>query len=159
IDLGNGLKTNAQLTYPAVGKGPFPGVLLIAGSGANDKNGTLGFVHKDGPKPPAPYLQIAQYLSERGFVVLRYDKRGVGANYTIDQNVWGNATVSDLIHDAESALNVLTQQPEVDPQRISVIGHSEGTIITPRVAIDNSTKVKNIILMGTAAQNLIRDIL
>ena len=50
-------------------------------------------------------------------------------------------------------------QPEVDPKRISLIGHSEGTIIVPRVAIDNSTKVKNIILMGTVAQNLIRDIL
>ncbi|MGB8449023.1 MAG: hypothetical protein WCE25_04845, partial [Nitrososphaeraceae archaeon] len=44
IDLGNGVKTNAQLTFPAVGKGPFPGVLLIHGSGAFDKNGTLGFV-------------------------------------------------------------------------------------------------------------------
>lgn len=97
IDLGNGLKTNAQLTYPAVGKGPFPAVLLIHGSGANDKNGTLGFVHKYGPKPPTPYWQIAQYLSERGFAVLRYDKRGVGANLTVNQNVWGNATVNDLI--------------------------------------------------------------
>jgi alpha-beta hydrolase superfamily lysophospholipase len=159
IDLGNGLKTNAQLTYPAVGKGPFPGVLLISGSGANDKNGTVGFVHKNSPKPPTPYWQIAQYLSERGFAVLRYDKRGVGANYTINHNVWGNATVNDLIHDAEKALNVLIQQPEVDPKRISIIGHSEGTIIAPRVAIDNSTKVKNIVLMGAAAQNLIRDIL
>ena len=42
IDLGNGVKTNAQLTYPAVGKGPFPGVLLISGSGGLDKNGTAG---------------------------------------------------------------------------------------------------------------------
>jgi len=48
-------------------------------------------------------------------------------------------------------LNVLIQQSEVDPKRISIIGHSEGTIIAPRVAIDNSTKVKNIILMGTVA--------
>ena len=159
IDLGNGVKTNAQLTYPAVGKGPFPGVLLIHGSGANDKNETLGHVYKNGPKPTTPFWQIAQYLSERGFAVLRYDKRGIGANYTIDQNIWGNATVNDLIHDAENALNILTLQPEVDSQRISVIGHSEGTIITPRVAIDNPTKVKNIILMGTAAQNLVRDIL
>ncbi len=55
-------------------------------------------------------------------------------------------------------MNVLIQQPEVDPKRISIIGHSEGTIIAPRVAIDNSTKVKNIILMGTVAQNL-RDLL
>jgi uncharacterized protein len=153
IDLGNGVKTNAQLTFPAIGKGPFPGVLLIHGSGANDKNGTLGFVHKNGPKPPTPLWQIAQYLSERGFAVLRYDKRGIGANFTIDKNVWGNATANDLIQDSKKALNLLIQQPEVDPKRISIIGHSEGTIYAPRVAIDNSTKVKNIILMGIVAQN------
>jgi dienelactone hydrolase len=157
IDLGNGVKTKAQLTLPAVGKGPFPGVILISGSGAQDKNETLGFVHKNGPKTPTPFWQIAQYLSERGFGVLRYDKRGVSANVTLDTNVWGNATVNDLIHDAEKALNVLIQQPEVDPKRISIIGHSEGTIIAPRVAIDNSTMVKNIVLMGTVAQNA-RDI-
>ncbi len=138
IDLGNGLKTNATLTYPAVGKGPFPGVLLIQGAGAIT---------------PSP--EIAPYLSERGFAVLQYDKRGtIGANHTIlDTNVWGNATVNDLIHDAEKALNILTLQPEVDPKRISIIGHSDGTVITPRVAIDNSTKVKNIVLMGIVSEN------
>jgi predicted esterase len=153
IDLGTGLKTNAQLTYPAVGKGPFPGVLLISGSGAQDKNGTIGYVHENGSEPLTPYLQIAQYLSERGLAVLRYDKRGIGANITIDQNVWGNSTINDLILDAEKALNILTLQPEVDPNRISIIGHSQGTIIAPRVAIDNSAKVKNIILMGIVASN------
>ena len=153
IDLGNGLKTKAQLTYPAVGKGPFPGVLLIHGPGANDKNGTLGFVHENAPKLLTPLWQIAQYLSERGFAVLRYDKRGVGANFTIDQNIWGNTTVNNLIQDSKKALKVLIQKPEVDPKRISIIGHSEGTFIAPRVAIDNSTKVKNIILMGAMAQN------
>ena len=166
IDLGNGVKTNAQLTIPAVGNGPYPGVLLVHGSGAMDMNTTLGIVRIDnetGTKiyPPArPFFQIAEYLSDRGFVVLRYDKRGIGDNMTIvDSNVWGNLTFNDLKHDAERALNLLIQQPEVDPKRISIIGHSEGTIITPRVAIDNPTKVKNIILMGTAAQNLVRDIL
>jgi uncharacterized protein len=117
----------------------------------------LGFVHKNGPKPFALLWQMAQYLSERGFAVLRYDKRGVGANSTINQNVWGNATINDLIHDAEKALNILTLQPEVDPKRISIIGHSLGTIIAPRVAIDNSTKVKNIILMGTETNQICID--
>jgi uncharacterized protein len=152
IDLGNGLKTNAQLTYPAIGKGPFPGVLLLQGSGAYDKNGTDRAVLKNGPKPNTPYLEIAQYLSERGFTILRYDKRGIGANLSIDHNVWGNATANDFLHDAKKALNVLVQQPEVDPKRISIIGHSEGTFYTPRIAIDNSTKVKNIILMAPPAQ-------
>jgi uncharacterized protein len=71
---------------------------------------------------------------------------------------------NDLKHDAEKALAILAQQPEVDPSRITIIGHSEGTMIAPRVAIDsnntnnNSTtpRVQNIVLMG--AQNL-RDLL
>ena len=160
IDLGNGLKTNAQLTIPAVGKGPFPGVLLIHGSGPVDMNETLGFVRIDnetGTKiyPSArPFFQIAEYLSDRGFVVLRYDKRGIGGNFTIlDTNVWGNVTTKDFKDDAEKALDILIQQPEVDANRITVLGHSEGTTIAPRVAIDSPDKVKNIVLMGTLAQN------
>lgn len=161
IDLGNGgLKTNAQLTIPAVGNGPFPGVLLIAGSGIRDMNESLDYIRIDnqtGSKiyPPTPFFQIAEYLSERGFVVLRYDKRGIGENGTIlNSNVWGNLTFNDLKQDAEEALAVLAQQPEVDPNRITIIGHSEGTVIAPRVAIDNTTKVRNIVLMGAAAQNV-----
>jgi hypothetical protein len=153
IDLGNGIQTNAQLTIPAVGNGPFPGVLLVAGSGVVDMNETLSPDSK-------PFWQIAQYLSERGFAVLRYDKRGVGANsQIIDYNVWGNLTFDDLKNDAEIALGVLTQQPEVDQSKITLIGHSEGTIIVPRIVIDqenepNGTTIKNIVLMGSAATTM-----
>jgi alpha-beta hydrolase superfamily lysophospholipase len=160
IDLGNGLKTNAQLTYPAIdGNGKYPGVLLVHGSGALDMNETS--------KNAKPFWQIAQYLSERGFAVLRYDKRGIGVNSTImNSNVWGNRTFNDLKHDAQKALSILAQQPEVDSNRITIIGHSEGTMIAPRVAIDNNNsnnngttpKIQNIVLMGTVAQNL-RDLL
>jgi predicted esterase len=163
IDLGDGIKTNAQLTIPAVGDGPFPGVLLIHGSGATDMNETAGYIHIDnttGSKiyPSAqPFFEIAQYLSERGFVVLKYDKRGVGSNYTIiDTNIWENATANEYIRDGKKALNFLLQQPEVDPKRINIIGHSEGTVYAPRVAIDNSTNVKNIILIGVLAQNPVK---
>ncbi|HKG71549.1 MAG TPA: alpha/beta fold hydrolase [Nitrososphaeraceae archaeon] len=153
IDLGNGIQTNAQLTIPAVGNGPFPGVLLVAASGAIDMNETLSPDSK-------PFWQIAQYLSERGFAVLRYDKRGVGANsQIIDTNIWGNLTFDDLKNDAEIALGVLTQQPEVDPTKITLIGHSEGTIIAPRIVIDqenktNATTIKNVVLMGSAATTM-----
>jgi dienelactone hydrolase len=124
-------------------------------------NETAGFVRinettREKDYPPVPFFQIAQYLSERGFAVLRYDKRGVGENHTIlDANVWGNLTIDDLKHDAEKALAVLMQQPEVDNNnKITVIGHSEGTTLAPRVAIDNPDKVNNIVLMGTLAQNI-----
>ena len=160
IDLGNGIKTNAQLTIPAVGNGPFPGVLLITGSGAEDMNASAIFIHIDnatGKKiyPPTPFFQIAKYLSDRGFATLRYDKRGIGENHTIvDSNVWGNMTINDLVQDGNKALAVLMKQPEVDPNRITVLGHSEGTVISPRIAIDNPDKVKNIVLIGAAAQNI-----
>jgi len=113
IDLGNGVKTNAQLTIPAVGNGPFPAVLLITGSGAQDMNSSTIFISIDnatGTKiyPPTPFFQIADYLSDRGFVTLRNDKRGVGENHTIvDSNVWGNMTINDLVQDANKALSVL----------------------------------------------------
>jgi uncharacterized protein len=87
--------------------------------------------------------------------VLQYDKRGVGVNLTIlDSNVWGNITFDDLAQDAEKALHVLTQQPEVDPNNVTLVGHSEGTAIVPRVAINNSEKVDSIVLTGALAQNL-----
>jgi pimeloyl-ACP methyl ester carboxylesterase len=156
LDLGNGIRTNAQLTIPAVGNGPFPGVLLVHGSGPTDMNETLSPDSK-------PFWQIAQYLSERGFAVLRYDKRGVGANsQIIDYNVWGNLTFDDLKNDAEIALGVLTQQSEVDSGKITLIGHSEGTIIVPRIAIDqeenktnSTTTITNIVLMASVAQNVV----
>ena len=59
IDLGNGLKTNAQLTIPAIGKGPFPGVIIFPGSGAGSVL-----------PPTSPYSHMAEYLSDRGFAVL-----------------------------------------------------------------------------------------
>jgi len=154
IDLGEGLTTDAQLTFPAVGDGPFPGVLLIHGSGAADMDEYLPpFVTGTG-EPARPFLQIAEYLSERGFAVLRYNKRGVGLNGTIlDLGILENATFQDLSRDAGKALEVLMQQPEVDLGQITLIGHSEGTLIVPRIAVENP-KVSSIVLLSAGAQNL-----
>ena len=75
IDLGNGLKTYGQLTMPAIGVGKYPAVLLIQGSGPMDMDETLGLSINGEPEPPKPFLQIANFLSERGFVVLRFNKK------------------------------------------------------------------------------------
>jgi alpha-beta hydrolase superfamily lysophospholipase len=123
IDLGNGLKTNAQLTIPVVGEGPFPGVIIFPGAGSYSVL-----------PPTSQYSHMAEYLSERGFVVLRYDKRGVGPNFTMpDSNAWGNLTFNNLKQDAEKALSVLLEQPEVNATKKAIlIGHSEGTNIPPK---------------------------
>jgi predicted esterase len=68
------------------------------------------------------------------------------------QNVWGNLTINNLVEDANKALAVLINQPKVDANKITVLGHSEGTTISPRVAIANPSKVRNIVLMGALAQ-------
>ena len=89
---------NAQISYPAIGKGLFQGILLIPSSGIADMNETIGVIHKYGPKSPTPLWRIAQYLSERSFEVIRHDKRGVGANQTIlNSDAWENVTTNDLI--------------------------------------------------------------
>lgn len=127
-----------------MGKGPFPGVIIFPGAGAGSVL-----------PPTSPYSQTAKYFSERGFVVLRYDKRGVGPNFTIsNSNAWGNLTFNNLKQDAEKALSVLLQQPEVNATKKAIlIGHSEGTNIPPRVAVDNPDKVRNIVLMAPVAKN------
>lgn len=155
LDRQQQLQTRAQLTLPAVGDGPFPAVLLIHGSGEGDMDGYVPPELSGTETGSRIFLQIAEYLSERGFVVLRYDKRGIGENATIlDANIFGNATVQNFQRDSEVALDVLMQQPEVDRGNITLLGISEGTTIAPRIAAEHPDDVKNIVLMSAASQRL-----
>jgi pimeloyl-ACP methyl ester carboxylesterase len=150
---GGGLQTKGELTIPAVENGPFPTVLLIHGSGATDKDEYLPPMVTGTDNESRPFWQIAEYLSERGFVVLRYDKRGIGENTTIlDLNTYANATVQQFQSDAEAVLNVFMWQPEVDRGRITIIGHSEGAIIAPRIAAERPGDVQDVVLTSAAAQ-------
>jgi len=111
----------ATLTVPS-GKGPFPAVLLIVGSGPHDRDESL-MGHK-------PFLVLADYLTRKGIVVLRADKRGA------DKST-GNfeaATTADFADDAQAGVEFLKTRSEVDPHRIGLVGHSEGGIIAPMVA-------------------------
>ncbi len=105
--------------------GTFPAVVLIAGSGPNDRDETV-FGHK-------PFLVIADYLTRNGFAVLRYDKRGVGES----EGNFAKATLEDFAADAAAAIHYLKTRKEVDKSRIGLIGHSEGGIVAPMVASQN----------------------
>ena len=113
------------LTMP-VGNGPFPAVVLITGSGAQDRDETI-FGHK-------PFKVIADYLTHNGIAVLRYDDRGTGKS----KGNAAEATSVDLADDAEAAVEFLMQQPGIDTRKIGLAGHSEGGLIAPIVASRNN---------------------
>jgi uncharacterized protein len=144
IDLGNGIQTDAELTMPVLANRSLPAILLIHGLGPLDKDQFI-------PPDSRDFKQIAEYLSERGFVVLRYDKRAIGANGTIeDPDMWYNQTMDDLTSDANKALHTLVDQPEVDKDNVSILGGSQGSWIATRVAAANPF-VKNVLLLSTGA--------
>jgi pimeloyl-ACP methyl ester carboxylesterase len=125
----------ATLTIPE-GAGPFPAVLLITGSGPQDRDETL-LGHK-------PFLVLSDYLTRHGIVVLRADDRGTGQS-TGDFNT---ATSADFATDAEAGIALLKTRPEVDPARIGLIGHSEGGLIAPMIAARNKSVAFIVLLAG-----------
>ena len=131
------------LTLPA-GKGPFPAVVTISGSGGQDRD-------ENTPGPGGLKLGIfrviADTLTGRGIAVLRYDDRGIaesGGNLA-------TAGLSDLVKDVEAAVDYLRSRPEVDRTRVGLVGHSEGGIIAPIVAAEDPTIAAIVLMAGTAS--------
>lgn len=117
----------------------FPAVVLVVGSGPHDRDETI-FEHK-------PFLLLADALSRQGFVVLRYDKRGVGSSTpgTPDD------TSVQLAEDAMAALRYLQTRPEVDARHIGIVGHSEGGSIAMMNASAHPDEVAFIVSMAGPA--------
>lgn len=123
------------LTVPE-GKGPFPAVVLVSGSGAQNRDEEL-MGHK-------PFLVIADHLSRNGIAVLRYDDRGTAQS----TGNHGAATSFDFANDAEGAVRFLKTRAEIDPARIGIAGHSEGGLIAPIVAARSSDVAFIVMLAG-----------
>jgi uncharacterized protein len=126
----------ATLTIPP-GTGPFPAVLLITGSGPQDRDESL-MGHK-------PFLILSDYLTRHGIAVLRADDRGTGKS----TGVFTNATTADFATDTEAGLAYLKTRPEVNPHKIGLIGHSQGGIIAPMVAARNQDVAFIVMMAGT----------
>lgn len=118
---GNGLQYGGTITIPQ-GNGKFPAVLLITGSGAQDRDEAI-FNHK-------PFAVIADALTRDGFVVLRVDDRGIG-NSTGD---FTTSTTADFVKDVNASLDYLKSRSEVNDKKVGLLGHSEGAMIAPVVA-------------------------
>ncbi|MEX1257734.1 MAG: alpha/beta fold hydrolase [Gemmatimonadota bacterium] len=131
----DGTRFAGTLTVPE-GEGPFPAALMITGSGAQDRNEAL-MGHR-------PFLVIADHLTRRGIAVLRVDDRGVGGS---TGNVM-EATIRDNIGDALAAVAFLRERPEIDPDRVGLIGHSEGGWVAPGVAADTEDVAFLVMLAG-----------
>jgi hypothetical protein len=141
-----GFSMGATLAYPKAAKGPLPGVLLIAGSGPNDRDETIG-----GMKP---FRDIAFGLAAKGFVVLRFDKRTYAYHDRPQLLSVDAMTVKDeFIDDSVSAFRLLASQ-NVDPARLTIIGHSLGAWGLPFIFKElgtDASKVKHLVFLAPAA--------
>ncbi|KXN97945.1 hypothetical protein LS48_14205 [Aequorivita aquimaris] len=111
-------------TYPRTGRN-FPVAILISGSGPQNRNSEI-FGHKS-------FWVLADYLTNRGIAVLRYDDRGVGES----TGNFSKATSVDFAEDVVAAIAYLKSRKEINLNKIGLIGHSEGGIIAPMVASEN----------------------
>ena len=130
----DGLKLAATLTMPKEG-GPFPAVVLLTGSGAQNRDEEL-LGHR-------PFLVLADHLTRKGFAVLRADDRGVGGS----EGSTGQSTTENFAYDALAGITYLKTHPEIDAAKIGLIGHSEGGIIAP-LAASLSDEVAFIVIMA-----------
>ena len=135
-----GIKLAGTLTMPKEG-GPFPAVVLVTGSGPQDRDETL-LGHK-------PFLVLADHLTRKGIAVLRFDDRGVGKS----KGDFNKATSADFATDAFAAMEYLANRKEIDSKRIGLAGHSEGGLIAPMVAAEHPDKTAFIVMLaGTGAK-------
>ncbi len=112
------------LTVPK-GEGPFPAVVLIHGSGSSDRDETIG--------NQKPFRDLAEALAEKGIAVYRFDKR----SYVYGMEMMSNHQITlmdESIEDAVEAVQMLAVQDRIDPDRISVLGHSLGGNAIPAIA-------------------------
>ncbi len=141
--IDDSITLSGELTMPA-GDGSFPGMVLISGSGPQDRNEMLAG-HR-------PFLILSDYLTRQGFAVLRYDDRGVGKS----SGDFASAMVPDFAADAAGAMKWLKSHPQVNERKTGYVGHSEGGLVGPLAA---KTVPANFLILLAAPTLPLKDIL
>jgi dienelactone hydrolase len=127
--------------FPAEGAGAFPAVVLVHGSGPQDRDETIG--------PNRPFRDLAWGLASQGIAVLRYDKRTKAHADQITSELRATWTVQEeVIDDALAAVRLLRRTPGIDPGRIYVLGHSLGATMAPRIGQQDPSIAGLIVMAG-----------
>lgn len=134
------IRLAGTLTTPP-GSGPFPAVVLVSGSGPQDRNEEI-LGHR-------PFLILADHLTRQGIAVLRYDDRGYGES----EGDFRPATSLDYTHDALAAVEYLKGRSAIDNTKIGIAGHSEGGNIAPVAAVMDSTIAFVVLLAAPGLSN------
>ena len=134
----DGTRLAGTVTVPDHTTAGMPAVVLVHGSGPVDRNEQVG--------PNPIFLELSNALSNSGFVVLRYDKRGIGKSGGDARS----ATRDDLLDDARAAIAFVRRYRSVDPKRVFVVGHSEGGELAPSLAASGAP-LRGIALMAPPA--------
>lgn len=140
-----GFNLAATMTKPANAPAKMPAIVLIGGSGPTDRDESVAGIPVFG--------QLAGQLADAGFLVLRYDKRGIGQSGGRPEA----ATISDYADDARAAVTWLSKRKDVDKDRIALVGHSEGAAVA-MITASREKKVKALVLVagpGTTGYDLI----
>lgn len=130
------------LTLPA-GRGPFPAVVLVSGSGPSDQDETVG--------PNKPFRDFALGLAARGIATLRYDKRTHDYPASVDPRTF--TPVQEYVPDALAAIRLLERRAGIDRRRIFVLGHSQGGSYAPLIA-RRAPEVAGVVLLAAATESL-----
>ena len=133
---GDRVTLAGTLTLPP-GRGPHPAVVLVSGSGPQDRDETIAD-HK-------PFLVLADTFTRAGIAVLRYDDRGAARS----SGNHATATSADFAADVEAAVEWLAEQEGIDAERIALTGHSEGGLVVAMVAARRPTLAGIVLLAGT----------
>ena len=141
------LKLGATLEVPDR-PGRYPGFVFMHGSGPSDRDGTLPI----GTMGIKPYKHFCKDLAKQGCVVLRYDKRSYSLTKTADKEFAKTILPTNFIDDCEAAILLLKKQPEVDPQRIYLVAHSQGGTLAPWV--QKRTDLAGVVLLAPGLLSL-----
>lgn len=127
------------LTIPKTG-GPFAVIILVHGSGPNDRDETLG--------PNKPFKDLAWGLASKGIAVFRYDKRTLHCQAQFVKDCNDLTVRQETIDDAAAAVEFLSANPDINKQRIFILGHSLGGMLIPKIAAENKSTAGFVIMAG-----------